>query len=136
MVTTDGAEEPKTLVFDTNALIFLLTNSSRLTAPARAAATRDGAARLVSAASIYEVAFKSRLGKLPIDPSAFRQALRVGGFAVRSITEHVIYTAAVLDWPNRDPWDRIICATARHEGGSLVSSDRAFDELPGISRIW
>ena len=135
-VAADGEEKSKALVFDTNALIFLLTNSSRLTAPARTAATRDDVARLFSAASIYEVALKSRLGKLPIDPSGFRQALRVGGFAVRSITEHVIYTAAMLDWPNRDPWDRIIGATARHEGGCLVSSDRAFDELPGISRLW
>ena len=128
--------EPRTLVFDTNALILLLTNSPRLSETARAASTRDDVARLFSAASIYEVAFKSRLGKLPIDPSGFRQALRVGGFAVRSITEHVIYTAAVLDWSNRDPWGRIIGATARHEGGTLVSSDRAFDELPGLSRIW
>ena len=125
-----------TLVFDTNALILLLTNSPRLSETARAASTRDDVARLFSAASIYEVAFKSRLGRLPIDPSGFRQALRVGGFAVRSITEHVIYTAAALDWSNRDPWDRIIGATARHEGGTLISSDRAFDELPGLSRIW
>jgi len=131
-----GGSESETLVFDTNALILLLTNSPRLTEPARTASTRIEGSRLYSAASIYEVAFKFRLGKLPIDPSDFRQALRLGGFAVRSITEHVIYTAAMLDWSNRDPWDRIIGATARHEGGSLVSSDAAFDELPGISRIW
>ena len=124
-------------MFDTNALILLLTNSPRLTARARTASTGSEGARLFSAASIYEVACKSRLGKLPpIDPCDFRQALRLGGFVARSITEHVIHAAASLDWPNRDPWDRIIGATARREGGRLVSSDRAFDELPGISGIW
>ena len=123
-------------MFDTNALILLLTNSPRLTAPARAASTGSEGPRLFSATSIYEVTFKSRLGKLPIDPSDFRQALRLGGFAVRSITEHVIYTAATLEWSNRDPWDRIIGATARHEGGRLVSSDAAFDKLSDVARIW
>ena len=137
-MTKDGeaAPGPQTLVFDTNALLLLLTDSPRLTEPARAASTRHEAARLASAASIYEVAFKARLGRLPIDPSGFRQALRLGGFEIRSITEHVIFTAATLDWPNRDPWDRIVGATARHEGGRLVSSDGAFDGLPGIVRIW
>jgi len=138
-MTEDRVQErstPEALVFDTNALIFLLTNSPRLTAPARAAATSSESARLFSAASIYEVTFKSRLGKLPLDPSDFRRALKLGGFTVRSITEHVIYTAALFEWPNRDPWDRIIGATARHEGGQLVSADSAFDEFPGILRIW
>ena len=123
-------------MFDTNALILLLTNSPRLTAPARAASTDSEGLRLFSAASVYEVAFRSRLGKLPIDPSGSRQALRLGDFTVRSITEHVIYTAAMLEWQNRDPWDRIIGATARHEGGRLVSSDAAFDELPDVVRLW
>ena len=127
---------PEAVVFDTNALILLLTNSPRLTAPARAASTGSEGMRLFSAASIYEVTLKSRLGKLPIDPSDFRQALRLGGFTVRSITEHVIYTAATLEWSNRDPWDRIVGATTRHEGGRLVSSDAAFDELPDVVRIW
>ena len=132
----DAGQGRETLVFDTNALLLLLTDSPRLTEPARAASTRDDAMRVVSGASIYEVAFKARLGKLPIDSSGFRQALRLGGFEVRAITEHVIYTAATLGWPNRDPWDRIIGATARHEGGRLVSADRAFDELPDVVRIW
>lgn len=123
-------------VFDTNALVFLLTDSPRLTAPARASATDEGAMRLYSVASVYEVAFKARLGKLPIDPSGFRRALVAGGFTSRSITERVIFAAATLDWANRDPWDRIIGATAMCEGGRLVSSDGAFDALPGIERIW
>ena len=133
---TGRGSESGSLVFDTNALILLLTNSPRLTTPARMTSTSREETRLYSAASIYEVTFKSRLGKLPIDPSDFRQALRLGGFASRSITEHVIHAAAMLDWPNRDPWDRIIAATAKREGGRLVSSDVAFDELPGIARIW
>lgn len=138
---TTGAVLPNTihqgaLVFDTNALILLVTNSGRLTTAAREAAHDDNHSRLVSAASLYEVVFKSRLGKLPLDPDRFRQTLHAGGFDVRSISERIAIAAALLDWTNRDPWDRIIAATARHEGGRLVSTDRAFDDLEGIDRTW
>ena len=136
MSATVADGEPERLTFDTNALVLLLTNSARLTEPARAAATGRERVRLFSAASVYEVAFKARLGKLPIDPTDFRRALGLGGFTARSVTEHLMYAAATLEWTNRDPWDRIIGATARHEGGRLVSSDAAFDEVPGIVRIW
>lgn len=123
-------------MFDTNALIFLLVDSPRLTAAARQAALTNERARWVSAASIYEVTLKSRRGRLSVDPRVFRHALRAGGFQVRPVTEQVMYLAASLDWSNRDPWDRIIGATATVAGGALVSSDRAFDDLPAIPRIW
>ena len=129
-----AAEAP--LVFDTNALVFLVVDSPRLTEAARRALAETGRDRWVSAASVYEIAFKARLGKLSIDPMRFRESLRLGGFDVRPITEHVIYAAATLEWSNRDPWDRIIGATARQAGRRLVSSDEAFDELEGIERIW
>ena len=106
------------------------------TASARTTAADEREPRLYSVASIHEVAFRARLGKLPIDPSGFRRALRAGGFTARSITENVILAAATLDWTNRDPWDRIIGATALREGARLVSSDSAFDELSGIERVW
>ena len=124
------------LVFDTNVLVLMVVGSPRLTRAARDALEDGGPARWASAASIYEVTFKSRLGKLPIDPDGFRQALRLGGFDVRPVTEHLMHAAAMLEWTNRDPWDRIIGATARQAARRLVSSDRAFDELEGMTRIW
>ena len=123
-------------VFDTNALVLLLTDSPRLSDAAREAALVTVRERWVSAASIYEVTFKARLGKLPIDPMAFRRSLRLGGFEVRAVTEHVMCEAATLDWSNRDPWDRIIGATARQSSARLISSDRAFDDVEGVERIW
>lgn len=124
------------LVFDTNALIFLFVDSPRLTDAVRRVLEETGRDRWASAASVYEVALKARLGRLSIDPMRFRESLRLGGFDVRPITEHVIYAAATLEWVNRDPWDRIIAATARQAGKHLVSSDEAFDEVEGIERIW
>ena len=45
--------------------------------------------------------------------------------------------AATLDWTERDPWDRIVAATALDAAeGRVVTRDRAFDALPAIERIW
>ena len=41
-----------------------------------------------------------------------------------------------MDWAHRDPFDRLIAATALSEGGMLASKDAAFDELEGLNRIW
>jgi len=43
--------------------------------------------------------------------------------------------ASLLDWPHRDPFDRIIAASALHEGLPLVSSDCVFDDI-GVQRLW
>ncbi|MEO1151670.1 MAG: type II toxin-antitoxin system VapC family toxin [Pseudomonadota bacterium] len=123
-------------VIDTNALIFAFANSRRLTKPAAAALGDHGAVRVVSAASIYEITWKHRLGKLALDPADVRRGLRASGLEVRSTTEAVMYRAASLDWDHRDPWDRMIAAQAIDLEALLVSSDNDFDALEQIDRIW
>ena len=52
------------------------------------------------------------------------------------LNAEVCAAASVMDWPRRDPWDRLIAAPAMAAGAALVSSDRAFDALTGLERIW
>jgi PIN domain nuclease of toxin-antitoxin system len=40
-----------------------------------------------------------------------------------------------MDWDHRDPFDRLVAATAEITGAQLVSRDAAFDVLP-IRRVW
>ena len=40
-----------------------------------------------------------------------------------------------MEWPHRDPFDRLLAATALIEGLPLVSIDVVFDEI-GVERIW
>ena len=45
-----------------------------------------------------------------------------------------------MDWPHRDPFDRVIAATATELACAVVSRDTAFDTLEGRfgwrGRIW
>lgn len=62
-----------------------------------------------------------------------------GGTAV-PVSSRIAATAAGLAWEHRDPFDRMIAATALELGVPLVSADRAFDTLAGaggeVARIW
>lgn len=94
---------------------------------------REGAHdKFVSVASIWEIAIKSRLGKLdagvPVDQLA--ELAETFGFTVLDITRsHVV---ADLDpKPNtRDPFDRLLLAQCQVEGMRLVTFDRALNTHP------
>jgi PIN domain nuclease of toxin-antitoxin system len=79
----------------------------------------------VSAASVWEVAIKARMGRLEADPRAFVVALAEGGFVELPITSQ--HAAAVADLPDhhRDPFDRILVAQALVEPMRLLTHDRA-----------
>ncbi|MBS9721611.1 type II toxin-antitoxin system VapC family toxin [Tianweitania sp. BSSL-BM11] len=130
------------ILLDTHAWAWSLTADSRLSASALAA--MEGADRVsISAISLFEIGQKVRLGKWPeMQPfltSLIRLADEQGGRFL-DVSPEVSLVAATLDWAHRDPFDRIIGATALTRGLTLISADMAFDGLaaepkwPG--RIW
>lgn len=126
-------------LLDTHVLLWLLTEPARLSASAERL-LGDSSNRLhVSAASAWEIATKSRLGKLPLADSVtmgYAQHLRRADVETIDISpEHAILGGA-LGWAQRDPFDRVIAATAMVEGIALVSSDAVFDSLNGLRVIW
>ena len=135
------AEAP--LLLDTHALLWWLDDHPRLSVPARAAIA-DGARRvLVSAASLWEIATKHRLGKLGeaeaflSDPAAVLQA---EGFEPLAVTWPHALLAGQLDTPHRDPFDRMLAAQAMLDELVLVSNERVMDTMCegdcGIERLW
>ncbi|HSO84088.1 type II toxin-antitoxin system VapC family toxin [Thiocapsa sp.] len=114
------------LLLDTQIMLWWLLGDSRLRAETRElmATTRCQ----VSVASIWEVAIKHRLGKLPVDPVSFRdESLAVGATLLGIDDKHVIETGQ-LPAIHEDPFDRLIIAQARTEGLVAVSSDARWDQ--------
>ncbi len=123
-------------LIDTNALIFAFTGSPRLSVAAAGIIGDQSHERLVSPASLYEIALKHKRGRLPVDPADAQRAIVRSRLQPVPLSAETMIVAATLEWENRDPWDRVIAATAIAAGARLVSSDAAFDALKGLERIW
>lgn len=114
------------LLLDTQIMLWWLLGDSRLRQDTRTLIATTPC--LVSVASIWEVAIKHRLGKLPIDPVTFRDHCQAAGASLLTINDtHAIETAR-LPAIHEDPFDRLIIAQARIENVVAVSSDERWSE--------
>ncbi len=111
------------LLVDTHLLIWWLAGKSL---PARAAELiRDPANQIyASAVSVWEVAIKTSLGKIRIDPDEFVAALREGGFHELPVTARHASCIARLPKHHRDPFDRLLVAQSLAEGMFLLTQDQ------------
>ncbi|MBK8074522.1 MAG: type II toxin-antitoxin system VapC family toxin [Kineosporiaceae bacterium] len=139
LVAEAPSAPPPAVLLDTHALLWALTDPSRLGSAARAV-IEDSATRLVvSAATAWELSTKHRLGRLPqADPllAAYsRHVSRLGAQELPVTSEHALLAGA-LDWAHRDPFDRMLAAQCLLESLSLVSCDSAFSEAGMVPRGW
>ena len=77
----------------------------------------------VSAASIWEVAIKARLGKIRADPHALAKAIDASGFIELPVSAAHAAGVAQLELHHNDPFDRLLIAQALAEPLKLVTVD-------------
>lgn len=78
----------------------------------------------VSAATIWEVAIKQAIGKLP-EPARLPERIQESGFRPLPISADHAIVAARLPMIHRDPFDRMLVAQAQSESLTLVTTDAA-----------
>ena len=91
----------------------------------------------MSAASAWELAIKSRLGKFKSRELTYGldDQLAEEGFVALPISIEHALRAGGLDSPHKDPFDRMLIAQAQIESVPVISKDMTFDEL-AVRRIW
>ena len=93
---------------------------------------------LVSAASVWEITTKARLGKLPGATEVAADVpfcIESQGFVPLPITVHHAQRAGALAGSHRDPFDRMLIVQAQAEGVPIASNETVFDDY-GITRLW
>ena len=117
------------LLLDTNAIIWMLTDSARLGPVARAAIGNRANEVFLSAASVWEIALKRFAGRIELPPGLY-EVLEATGVRELPVTFfHAEHTAS-LPPVHRDPFDRLLVAQAQAEGLTIVTSDGMIPRYP------
>lgn len=93
----------------------------------------------VAAITVWEIAIKTRLGKLPdLRASAFptlAAMLRHHGFEPLPFDDHTAEEAANLPTIHADPFDRALIATAQRTNRTILTKDRIITRY-GVPVLW
>ncbi len=134
-----GTVVPHRLMLDTHVLLWMLTDPTLLSEDMRGTLADRSTPLFVSAASAWEIATKQRLGKLPqaeVLVRGYEQHLdRLGVESVNVTATHSLL-AGSMEWPHQDPFDRMIVAQCMIESLPLVTADKAFGALAGVTILW
>jgi PIN domain nuclease of toxin-antitoxin system len=117
------------LLVDTNALLWWLLKSSRISRRTYAAIADPRTRVYVSLASAWEMAIKVAIGKLPVPPdlaSWLPATLQAERFTTLPITLEHVLAVEHLPHHHRDPFDRLLIAQAAAERLTIVTGDPVF----------
>ena len=126
----------RAVLLDTHAWTWSLAGDDRLSRTALAAIT-GAETVLVSPISFFEIAQKARLGKWPqMEPFADRlpALLETQGGRIAELEGVICLNAGTMAWAHRDPFDRLLAATALRRDVPIVSADAVFDSV--VNRLW
>lgn len=122
------------LLLDTHVFLWWDRHNSALNASARDAIEDPGSRVFVSAASVWEIAIKRRLGKLTFHGSACA-AIGANGFHELPIVPLDAEEAGSLPWQHNDPFDRLLVAQAMRLGFVLVTADHLVRAFGGVAQL-
>jgi PIN domain nuclease of toxin-antitoxin system len=124
-------------LLDTHTLVWLAWDMPELPQSAKSTLEASQTIVKVSIASFWEIGIKIALGKwnLPGDVLALQTLVEAQGIEIVPIAVTAIHLMTHMEYHHKDPFDRIIAATALTSGSVLFSSDTVFD-LYGVARRW
>ena len=124
------------LLLDTHLLLWAAGEPKRLSKTARALINNPENELLFSAASLWEVAIKSRLGRrdFKADVRVLRRGLLDNGYSELPIASDHVVAIESLPPVHKDPFDRMLVAQAIVEGITLLTSDSLVGEYSGPIR--
>lgn len=126
------------LLIDTHAFLWFITDSPRLSPTAKDLMGDTENDRIMSVASLWEIAIKNSLGKLELKQpfeSFIPQQLQSNYVDLLAIEITHLAKLVTLPFHHHDPFDRLIIAQAACENLPVLSVDTRFDSYE-IQRLW
>jgi PIN domain nuclease of toxin-antitoxin system len=128
------------LLLDTHTLIWFFAGNSQLSTNARILIEDEDNNKLVSIASIWEMAIKQSNGDLNLSlplHEYIAQKLSLEDFNLLNINLDHLSEIVTMPFHHKDPFDRLLIAQAIREGIPILSKDSKFDAYSkNVNLIW
>jgi PIN domain nuclease of toxin-antitoxin system len=122
------------VLLDTHLFIWSVTGDRKLK-PGLRTYLASAEAVYVSAASIWEIAIKVRLGKIDGDLEELVAAINSSGFLELAVTARHAAAVAKLPMHHSDPFDRLLLAQAFSEPLRLLTADKVLERYGGVVEV-
>lgn len=125
------------LLLDTHILLWALDEPERLPEHIRQQVESPATEVLFSAASIWEIAIKSALGKVNFTymPEDIAEAANATGFLELPVTSSYAAQVARLPLHHNDPFDRLLIAQALALPARLLTVDKALTPYSELVKL-
>ena len=127
------------LLLDTAAFLWLCAGSDRLSGASSSALSNSGNSVRVSAVTAWELGLKCARGKLELPqplPAWFPVMLEHHRIELIPIQAATAIASTLLPEIHRDPFDRLLVATALEHGLTLVTPDTLIPTYPNLKTLW
>lgn len=123
-------------LLDTHILLWMLENDNHLSASVLKIVTDRANTLLVSAASLFEITIKTKIGKLDTRRTTTEPVEEMGRLDIILLpimSDHLdAYQTVPWFEDHRDPFDRLLIATALSERIAFISVDDKFDRYVNL----
>ncbi len=125
-------------LLDTSVWLWSLTGSDRINSKGLQVLAGGTDDLYLSAASSWEIAIKSAIGRLHMpEPAATYVPKRMAVQGIRPLPISLAHALAVAELPrhHNDPFDRLLIAQAQAEEMVILTADRAFQRYR-VNLLW
>ena len=124
-------------LLDTHVIIWLAENSNNLPLNIKEIVAQSDNEIYISSVSLWEIAIKMNLGKLDLNFALDELLIAVknNDFCVFQIEDEYLQNLSKLPFLHKDPFDRLLIATALAEDLTIITIDKNIQKYE-VSWIW
>ena len=117
------------ILIDSNVLLWLVYSPSRI-GPKTTSFIKEAENTCVSCVSLWELAIKFNIGKLPHSPKIISNEVGQAGLEIMPLNQRHIERLTQIKLPQKDPFDRMLLAQSESEAYIFLTADKQILNSP------